>query len=96
MMFTMSNRIHDFTDVSLRIAKDRDVIRAMARAVTGDPDVACEERYAAVLDGLLGRDEVRVGAAMTYLLECSSDPREYTLRVLAACDLLRRIPRTAH
>ena len=64
--------------------------------VTGDADVTPEEGYAQALDAKFGGDEASVGAAMAYLLARSSDPREYSLRAIAACDLLRQARRTAH
>ena len=67
-----------------------------AQRITGDHDCSAEAGMAQMYDELFGGDEVRVGAHMTYLLEHSSDPREYTERVIAACDLLRASKRTRH
>jgi hypothetical protein len=62
----MSDRVHDFRDVSPRIANAPEVLRALARCVTGDADCTIEEGLAASYDQTLGGDDALVGANMTY------------------------------
>lgn len=96
----MAERLHVFgtlgrCDPRLLVI-DRHLCRVMARALTGDHDISAEENLAATYDQIMGGDDAAVGAAMTYLINVSSDPRDYTERVILACDLLRAARRTKH
>jgi hypothetical protein len=96
----MADRVHVFGG-GPRLLAHRSRIslgytRRIAACLTGDLDVSVEAAMAASYDLALGGDDSLVGCHMTFMLNHSSDEREFVERVILACDLLRQAKRTAH